>query len=93
MTKENFSISQEELIHLLTLYPNTGKNSDIGKIAVEIAKMYFYSKDNSHTFVTNKAGIDLSVVKNGITELFEIKGTADKEISWNKLKNNYGKEK
>jgi hypothetical protein len=86
MTTNNFSITQDQLNSLLTLYPNTGKNSDIGKLAVEIAKLYFLSINDSTTFFTNRNGIDLSTSVNGIVENFEIKGTADNNISWNKLK-------
>lgn len=86
MTKHDFSITQDELKSLLSLYPNTGKNSDIGKLAVEIAKLYFLSLNEKTTFIINKNGIDLSTIINGISENYEIKGTVDKEISWNKLK-------
>lgn len=86
MTTTNFSITQDQLNFFLTLYPNTGKNSDVGKLAVEIAKLYFLSINDSTTFITNRNGIDLSISKNGIVENFEIKGTSDNNISWNKLK-------
>lgn len=86
MTTVNFSISDEQLNDLLTLYPNTGKNSDVGKLAVEVAKLYFLSLNELTSFTTNKKGIDLTVEANGLVENYEIKGTADKDISWNKLK-------
>jgi hypothetical protein len=86
MTTVNFSISDEQLNNLLTLYPNTGKNSDVGKLAVEVAKLYFLSLNGLTSFITNKKGIDLTVEANGLAENYEIKGTADKDISWNKLK-------
>ena len=86
MTTVNFSISDEQLNELLSLYPNTGKNSDVGKLAVEVAKLYFLKLNAMTSFVTNKNGIDLTVEANGIIEKFEIKGTADKDISWSKLK-------
>lgn len=86
MTTHNFSITEDQLNNLLTLYPNTGKNSDVGKLAVELAKLYFLSKNGSTTFITNKNGIDLSASINGVVENFEIKGTADNSIAWNKLK-------
>ena len=71
---------------MLTLYPNTGKNSDVGKLAIEIAKLYFLSINDTTTFIPNKNGIDLSTLVNGISENYEIKGTTDNNISWNKLK-------
>jgi hypothetical protein len=86
MTTVNFSISDEQLNELLSLYPNTGKNSDVGKLAVEVAKLYFLTLNAMTSFVTNKNGIDLTVEANGIIEKYEIKGTTDKDISWSKLK-------
>lgn len=86
MTKRNFSITQEELDILLKQYPNTGKNSDIGKFAVEIAKRYFLSINQSTTFTINRNGIDLSTNLDGIVENYEIKGTAGNTMCWNKLK-------
>lgn len=86
MTKHNFSITQDQLKDLLTLYPNTGKNSDVGKLAVELAKLYFLSINGSTTFVANKNRIDLSASINGVVENFEIKGTVANSIAWNKLK-------
>ncbi len=86
MRTHNFSITQVQLNNLLTLYPNTGKNSDVGKLAIEIAKLYFLSINDTTTFITNKNGIDLSTSINGISENYEIKGTTDNNISWNKLK-------
>jgi hypothetical protein len=71
---------------LLTLYPNTGKNSDIGKLAVEIAMLYFLSLNDKTTYTINKNHIDLTTSVNEIIEHYEIKGTADKNVSWNKLK-------
>lgn len=82
----DFSITQKQLKNLLTLYPNTGKNSHVGKIAVEVAKLYFLSINDQYTFLVNKNGVDLSVMVNGQNENYEIKGTADKNIGWNKLK-------
>ena len=86
MTIKNISITQTQLDSLLQLYPNTGKNSDVGKLAVEIAKLFFLSQNNTTTFTTNKKGVDLSTSINGTITNYEIKGTADKNISWNKLK-------
>ena len=86
MTTHNFSITQDQLDGLLTLYPNTGKNSDVGKLAIEIAKLYFLSINDMTSFITNRNGIDLSISINGVVENYEIKGTTDNNISWNKLK-------
>lgn len=86
MTKYDFIITQEQLNDLLICYPNTGKNSDVGKLAVEIAKLYFLSLNDKTTFTTNKNRIDLSISVDENIEHYEVKGTADKSISWNKLK-------
>lgn len=86
MTTQDFIITQEQLTDLLKRYPNTGKNSDVGKLAVEIAKLYFLSLNNKTTFTINKNRIDLSISVNETIGHYEIKGTADKSISWNKLK-------
>lgn len=86
MTTQDFIITQEQLTDLLKRYPNTGKNSDVGKLAVEIAKLYFLSLNDKTTFTTNKNRIDLSISVNETIGHYEIKGTADKSISWNKLK-------
>jgi len=86
MRRVEFSITQKQLDELRTLYPNMGKNSDVGKLAVEISKLYFLSINPSTTFVVNKNGIDITTNTDGFVENYEIKGTADKNISWNKLK-------
>jgi hypothetical protein len=85
MISYNFKLSSEELVHLLKMYPNLGKNSDVGKIAVEVAKLFLLSL-NSQTLFISKRGIDLTASINGVVEDFEIKGTAANNISWNKLK-------
>lgn len=81
-----FSITEDQLKSLLILYPNIGKNSDIGKLAVELAKLYFLSINSSTTFITNKNRIDLSTSINDVVENYEIKGTSGNSIAWNKLK-------
>ncbi|MFD2514203.1 hypothetical protein ACFSRY_10020 [Pontibacter locisalis] len=86
MTPIPFTVPEDKLAQLLLSYPNTGKNSDVGKLAVAIVKEYFLSIDCTATFVTNKKGVDLQVSYNGLTEDFEIKGTADESIAWSKLK-------
>ncbi|MBK7442047.1 MAG: hypothetical protein IPI65_11040 [Bacteroidetes bacterium] len=70
----------------MTLYQTLEKKSGVGKLAVEIAKLYFFSINGTTTFITNRNGIDLSTSINGVVENYEIKGTADNSISWNKLK-------
>jgi hypothetical protein len=86
MTSLKFTITEHQLNNLLLKYPNTGKNSHVGKIAVEIAKLYFYSINENTIFQTNLNGIDLTVSVNEMIDNYEIKGTNDINISWNKLK-------
>nr|WP_315176022.1 hypothetical protein [uncultured Flavobacterium sp.] len=85
MKGHNFEITPQKLNELLGLFPNLGKNSDIGKFAVEVAKLFILSLNPNSTFNT-KRGVDLSVTLNGIEEDFEIKGSAANDIGWNKLK-------
>lgn len=85
MTVHNFEITTQKLNELLGLFPNIGKNSDVGKFAVEVAKLFILSLNPNSTF-NIKRGVDLSVKVNGIEEDFEIKGTAANHIGWNKLK-------
>jgi hypothetical protein len=47
---------------------------------------YFRSLDANCEFRKIVRGVDLEVTRNGTTECIEIKGTADSEISWAKLK-------
>lgn len=67
------------------MYPNKGKNSDVGNIAVMVVELYFKSIDPNATFIRG-ASIDLQVTSNGCTEKYEIKGTEDADIAWGKLK-------
>ena len=85
MTEHNFEIKAQKLNELLDLFPNLGKNSDVGKFAVEVAKLFILSINPNTTF-NIKRGVDLSIMLNGIEEDFEIKGTAANDIGWNKLK-------
>lgn len=76
----------ENLEELKNQHSNMGKNSDVGWVAVEIAKQYFKQKHPDATFPEPSKSVDLYVkIGNDIQE-YEIKGTADPQISWNKLK-------
>jgi hypothetical protein len=86
MTNQTFEVNPEQLEQLLRDYPNMGKNSHVGNIAVKIVELYFLSIDPNAQFTTGRKGADLIVTYNGITEPFEIKGTVDKDIAWTKLK-------
>ncbi|HEX8014879.1 MAG TPA: hypothetical protein VF465_06565 [Flavobacterium sp.] len=84
-TKE-FNIPKKTLICLLETNFNMGKNSHIGNLAVKIVELYFLSLDPEAIFSTGKNGADLEVTYLQKIEKFEIKGTADGTIAWNKLK-------
>ncbi len=84
MDKREFIISEEVLAEIKSKYPQQGKNSHIGHIAVEIVKRYFSELYTQPKFTQNK-GIDLTVISDTSTEHFEIKGTEDSDISWSKL--------
>ena len=86
MEKILFAISEEQLKSLLVDYPNLGKNSHVGNIAVKVVELYFSSIDPAAQFTAGINGADLTISHQGKTEDFEIKGTADKDISWSKLK-------
>ena len=86
MTPIPFEIPSIVLADLLHKYPTKGKNSDIGKIAVEIAKEYFKQVYSNPQFPITDKGIDLTVINGSNVEHFEIKGTEDNKISFPKLK-------
>jgi hypothetical protein len=87
MLIEDFIISEEQLQTLKGKFPKQGKNSHIGNIAVEVTKLYFLTKSNNKaTFKSGTLGADIIVVLNGDEIRYEIKGTEDAEISFQKLK-------
>ena len=86
MTAIPFEIPDNILADLLRKYPNKGKNMDIGKIAIEIAKEFFKQKYPNPQFPNTNKGIDLTVISGNTIEHFEIKGTEDNKISFQKLK-------
>lgn len=81
----DFSIPQEKLDSLIR-ETKDGKNSDIGKLAVEIVKLYFSSIDAGVTFLPGKKGADITVISNAVETSYEVKGTQDPNISFVKLK-------
>lgn len=86
MTSFDFEISEQERIALLTKFPNLGKNSDVGKYSIEVVKMFFLSKDSTSSFSICKGGADLEVKQGNNSQQFEVKGTIDSEICFQKLK-------
>jgi hypothetical protein len=86
MVSYDFEISNEQLNYLLSIHPNTGKNWDIGNIAVKIVEMYFRDRHPNATFLKGTKGADIEVCYDGKREQFEVKGTADCFVAWSKLK-------
>lgn len=82
----DFLITERERNDLLSLYPNLGKNSDVGKYSIEIVKLYFLSKNPSTKFSVCKGGGDLEIETADDFEEFEVKGTVDENICFQKLK-------
>ncbi len=81
----DFSISQQTLDTLIK-ETKDGKNSDIGKMALEIVKLYFKSVDAGAEFSSGKNGADITVMSNSIETSYEVKGTQDRNIAFAKLK-------
>lgn len=82
-----FELSDKQFQEINESYPNLGKNSHVGHSAVEIVKYYFKVKYNNNVeFLSGNMGADIEVVRDGVTDKYEIKGTMDTKISWQKLK-------
>ncbi len=86
MKVERFITTKEQQTVLSQNNSNLGKNADVGKIAVEIAKLYFKREYNSPSYIENNNGIDLTVSWGASVEEYEIKGTVDPNIAFSKLK-------
>jgi hypothetical protein len=81
-----FILSTNAFQRISLQYPNLGKNSDVGGAAVEIVQEYFLSNNAAVQFGKGVKGSDLQVTINGISTSYEIKGTADCDIQFAKLK-------
>jgi hypothetical protein len=86
MKTVNYKLTTKQIDKLHLSKPNFGKNADVGKIAVEIAKLYFEREYNSPSFIENNNGVDLTVSWGAMVEEYEIKGTVDPYIAFSKLK-------
>jgi hypothetical protein len=86
MRTYNFEISDDELNELLSRYPNMGKNSHVGGMAVELVRKYFMAKHPDAVIELGNAGADLQISHAEDIQRYEIKGTPDNAISWTKLK-------
>jgi len=81
-----FKLKKDEFARLKRKYPKNGKSSIIAKRAIELVKLYFLSKDPNCNFSTPRDGSDLEITCGNITHRIEVKGTADDDIAWAKLK-------
>lgn len=67
-------------------FPNIGKNSHVGHLAVEIVQDYFNSNYKKVQFKNGAKGVDLRVTFNNKSHSFEIKGTASPNVDISKLR-------
>ncbi len=79
-------LPEAEFERLNALYPPTAKSSTVGERAVELVKFYFRTLDCDCQFHVPGGGVDLEVTGKELSERIEIKGTADADIAWMKLK-------
>ena len=85
---ETFDIElpEEEFERLNSAYPFDMQSAKVGQRSVEIVKWHFKTIDPNCKFDNTQTDIDLRVtIKEKLFEI-EIKGTADKDIAWMKLK-------
>ena len=80
------SVPEPEFARLNSLYPPTVKSSTVGDRAIELVQFYFRTQDAACTFRFPGNGCDLETQVNGTTHRIEVKGTADLDIAWTKLK-------
>ncbi len=86
MRPVNSKISEEQLAGLKASYPIKGKNSDIGKMAVEMVRLYFLSQHSAIIFKPCTTGGDIITCVNDLENHYEIKGTESSDIAFSKLK-------
>ena len=80
------NLTEQEFQRLNALYPPTAKSSNVGGRSVELVQFYFRTIDPQCQFRVPNDGTDLVVTTGGATIQIEIKGTADTDIAWSKLK-------
>jgi hypothetical protein len=82
------ALTVSEFSDLNQRFPTSRGSGDIGKRAVEIVKYHFKNQSPGCQFLAPPAGADLAVLLCGAAapEIFEVKGTADRDIAWQKLK-------
>lgn len=86
MTVFDLEITNEELRLILEGNPNMGKNSDVGKAAIKLVKLFFSKTHGVTEFYIGKEGADIIVSMPEENKSYEVKGTAGSDIAWSKLK-------
>ena len=90
MAMDTFRIklTTAEFSELNQRFPSSHGSGDIGKRAVEIVRYHFKTQHPGCRFVETPTGADLAVLPVGaaMPMVLEIKGTADSDIAWQKLK-------
>lgn len=86
MKRIPLDISDQEFTRLNLLYQQTGKSSTVGGRALELVRFYFRSQDATCEIIVPGNGCDIEVRINRTTHRIEVKGTADINIAWSKLK-------
>ena len=88
MEQKPFTVPLQELQFLRTQYPRAEfkNNSEVGKLAVEVVKLYFRSLDPHASFDKIGKGSALKIEYAGNFEIFEIKGTTSKDFAEGQLK-------
>lgn len=82
----NLNLPEREFERLNGLYPPTVKSATVGERASDLVKFYFRTVDPDCQFIERIGGIDLEVTGDRLSVRMEIKGTADADIAWMKLK-------
>lgn len=80
------NLPETEFQRLNALYPPTVNSANVGNRAIELVRFYFRSLDSDCQFRVPNDGTDLEIVRAGSSERIEVKGTADADIAWIKLK-------
>lgn len=88
MDRLEINIEEYEFSNLNSLYPPTVKSSNVGGRALALMKIHFRSIDPKCSFRENVEDCDLEITSQGKIIRIEVKGTADREVAWSKLKIN-----
>jgi hypothetical protein len=82
----DIELPEEEFERLNSAYPFTMQSAKVGQRSVEIVKWHFKTIDPNCNFDNGQTDVDLRVTSKANIYDIEIKGTADEDIAWMKLK-------